>query len=302
MLPTLFLLPDWCVRATYPLFAQYRVQKLEYESQVRSILSHTDKTSTESHPTVFHSLRDDPDLPLSEKSLPRLVMEAQSLIGAGTLTSTHMLSITTYHILANLPILSRLMEELEEAIPDIAIPCPLQTLEQLPYLSAVIHEGLRVSYGSVHRLQRVHPDSALNFRDWVIPPGTPVSMSSIFMHDDQSIFPEPQKFDPQRWLGPEKDIRQKYLFNFGRGARQCVGMNLAEAEMHMTLAAVFRKLGRRMELYDTERQRDVDVRHDFFVTNPSLDSRGVRVTFSSDKRRQIIEEHEFRTSAAQDEP
>ena len=284
MLPTLFLLPNWLVQAIYPLFAQYRVQKQEYESQVRSILSHTDKTSTESHPTVFHSLRDDPDLPLSEKSLPRLVMEAQTLIGAGTLTTTHMLSMTAYHILANPPILRKLLEELEEAIPDIATPCPLQTLEQLPYLSAVISEGLRVSYGSVHRLQRVHPDNALIFRDWIIPPGTPVSMSSISMHDDQSIFPEPRKFDPQRWIGPERDIRQKYLFNFGRGARQCVGMNLAEAEMHMTLAAVFRRVGRLMELYDTERERDVDVKHDFFVTNPSLDSRGVRVVLGSDKR------------------
>ena len=104
------------------------------------------------------------------------------------------------------------------------------------------------------------------------------------MHDDPSIFPEPRMFDPRRWIGPERDIRQKYLFNFNRGARQCVGMNLAEAEMHMTLAAVFRNLGRQMELYDTERERDVDVRHDFFVTNPSLDSRGVRVTIGSDKR------------------
>ena len=271
LLPTLNLLPDWWVRATSPLFAQYRVQQLEYESQVRSILSHTDDTGTESHPTVFHSLRDDTDLPLSEKSLSRLAFEAQSLAGAGTLTSTHMLCITTYHILANPPILSKLLEDLEEAIPDIAIPCPLQTLEQLPYLSAVVGEGLRVSYGSVHRLQRVYPENTLIFRDWTIPPGTPVSMSSIFMNDDASIFPKPRNFDPQRWMGPERDIRQKLLFNFGRGTRQCVGINLAEAEIHVALATVFRKLGRRMELYNTERERDVDVKHDFFVTNPSLD-------------------------------
>ena len=97
------------------------------------------------------------------------------------------------------------------------------------------------------------------------------------MNDDASIFPEPRNFDPQRWMGPERDIRQKFLLNFGRGTRQCVGMNLAEAEIHVALATVFRKLGRRLELYNTERERDVDVKHDFFVTNPSLDSRGVRV-------------------------
>lgn len=281
MLPIMNLLPDWWVRATNPLFAQLRAQQLEYVSQVQSILSHNDEIGSESHPTVFHSLRDDDDLPLSEKSLPRLVMEAQSLVGAGTLTSTHMLSMTTYHVLMNPQILGRIMAELEEAIPDAAAPCSLQHLEQLPYLSAVVNEGLRISYGSIHRLQRVHPDNALAFLDWIIPPGTPVGMSSLHMHNDPAIFPKPRNFDPSRWMGPEKELRQKYLFNFGRGTRQCVGMNLAQAEIHMALATIFRKFGTNMQLYDTVMERDVDVKHDFFVTNPSLNSRGVRVTLHS---------------------
>ena len=271
------LLPDWWVRATNPLFAQLRAQQLEYVAQIQSILSHNEQPSLESHPTVFHSLRDDDDLPLSEKSLPRLVMEAQSLIGAGTLTSTHMLSMTTYHVLSNPRVLEKLLLELKQAIPNTDSPCSLQNLEQLPYLSAVISEGLRVSYGSVHRLQRVHPDKALTFREWTIPPGTPVGMSSIFFHDDPAVFPEPQVFDPSRWL-EDKEFKQKFLFNFGRGTRQCVGMNLAQAEFHLTLAILFRRLGRNLRLFDTDRERDVDVKHDFFVTNPSLESRGVRVT------------------------
>lgn len=281
MLAILNLLPDWWVRATNPLFAQLRAQQLEYVSQVQSILSYHDETGSKSHPTVFHSLRDDDGLPLSEKSLPRLVMEAQSLVGAGTLTSTHMLSMTTYHVLMNPPILSRLIAQLEQALPDASTPCSLQKLEQIPYLSAVINEGLRISYGSIHRLQRVHPDNALTFRNWTIPPGTPVGMSSLHMHNDPAIFPEPRRFDPSRWMGLEKELRQRHLFNFGRGTRQCVGMNLAQAEFHMTLATIFRKFGTKMQLYDTVRERDVDVKHDFFVTNPSLDSRGVRVTLHS---------------------
>ena len=102
------------------------------------------------------------------------------------------------------------------------------------------------------------------------------------MHDSPIVFPNPRKFDPARWIiGPAEKIekQKKYLFNFGRGTRQCVGMNLAYAEFYMALAMVFRRFGRRMRLFDTERERDVDVKHDFFVTNPSLESRGVRVTF-----------------------
>ena len=279
LFPTLDLLPDWFVRATYPLIAQVRSLQVEYAAQVKSVLSYTDKIGSKSHPTVFHALRDNDELPSSEKSLPRLVWEAQSLVGAGTLTSTHTMSITTYHILANPSVLGTLMKELEEAIPDPDTPASIQTLEQLPYLSAVINEGLRVSYGSIHRLQRVHPDTALTFKEWTIPPGTPVGMDSLSMHNDPAIFPEPRIFDPSRFLGPEKESRQKHLFNFGRGTRQCVGMNLALAEIHMALATVFRKLGGKMQLFDTDRDRDVDVKHDFFVTNPGLQSRGVRVMF-----------------------
>ena len=275
------MLPNWFVRATNPLFAQFRIQLDEYAAQVKSVLSHKEKTGSESHPTVFHSLRDDEELPLSEKSLPRLVQEAASLVAAGTITSTHMLAATTYHVLANPPILNRLVSELEEAIPDAATPCSIQDLEQLPYLSAVVNEGLRLSYGTIHRLQRVHPDTALTFRDWVIPPGTPVGMDPLHLHHDPAVFPDSRTFDPSRWTGPEKESRQKYLFNFGRGTRQCLGMNLALAEIHMALAAVFRRFGKSMQLYDTIRERDVDVKHDFFATNPSFESRGVRVTFQS---------------------
>lgn len=172
-------------------------------------------------------------------------MEAQSLVGAGTLTSTHMLSMTTYHVLINPPILGILMAELEEAIPNAATPCPLQNLEQLPYLGAVINEGLRISYWSIHRLQRVHPDNALIYKGWTIPPGTLVGMGSLHLHNDPAIFPEPRRFDPSRCMGPEKEPRQRHLFKFGRGIRQCVGVNLAQAEFHMALATVFRRFEQR---------------------------------------------------------
>ena len=204
---------------------------------------------------MFHSLRDNDDLLPSEKSLPRLVTEAISLIAAGTLTTTHMLSSTIYHILNNPPILSRLRAELQTAFPNATTPCSLRNLEKLPYLSAVICEGLRLSYGTIHRLQRVHPDNVLTYRDWIIPPGTPAGMSPIFMHNDPTIFPDPQIFDPSRFIGAEKEMRQRYLFNFGRGTRQCAGMNLAQAEIHMALAAIFRRFGTKMHLYDTIRER-----------------------------------------------
>ena len=151
----------------------------------------------------------------------------------------------------------------------------LQQLEQLPYLSAVVSEGLRISTPAPSRVQRVSPDSSLIFREWDIPPGTPVSMSALFMHENPRIFPEPHEFRPERWLQEKSEKRiGRYLVPFSKGTRACLGMNLALAEIYLTLAAVFREFD--MELYETTRE-DVDTAHDFFAAVPKLDSKGVRV-------------------------
>ena len=275
------LLPDWWVNLTNPAAAILRKQTVDYRRQVDLALAGTDQVS---HATVFHSLRDDSELPAIEKSPPRLAAEATSLVGAGTLTTAHMLAITSYHVLVNPSILSRLLGELKGAMPDPLRCTGWQTLEQLPYLSAVVNEGLRLSYGVLHRLSRVHPDRALQFSNWTIPPGTPIGTTPYFFHQDTIMFPNPNEFDPDRWLSASQTEREsmlKYLSNFGRGTRQCVGMNLAYAELYLTLACIFRRLGARMKLFDTDRLRDVDPTLDYFIPAPSLESKGVRVVANS---------------------
>lgn len=93
----------------------------------------------------------------------------------------------------------RLYEELNAAIPD---PSPesfpsLAVLEKLPYLSAVIQESLRLCNPVTHRLCRKFPDKELRYQDFVIPPGWTVSMTSILIHADESIYPEPYDFRPE---------------------------------------------------------------------------------------------------------
>jgi cytochrome P450 len=59
------------------------------------------------------------------------------------------------------------------------------------------------------------------------------------VHQNASIFPEPAKFVPERWLeSPELD---NWLVAFSRGPRMCLGINLAWAELRLGLAHVFRK-------------------------------------------------------------
>jgi cytochrome P450 len=221
------------------------------------------------------------DIPAEEKSLDRLVHEGIILIGAGTVTTAHVLSTVAYHILANPEILQTLQKELQKALPVNSQPSPqalLIQLEHLPYLSAIIKEGFRLTHAIAHRNFRVAPNRSLKFRDWTIPPGTIVGMTAYMLHTDPNVYPSPQEFRPERWLAVDgslsKSPQERYLLPFGKGSRICLGMNLAYAELYMTLAAVFRRF--ELQLFETTRA-DVEMVHDFIAGTPRLDSKGMRV-------------------------
>lgn len=192
-----------------------------------------DHKETTGRPSMIEAFMTSRTLPPQDKLPERISKEAYVAIAAGTITSAHMLKAATYHLLANPPILSRLLSDMEAAIPDIVgHPPDLRTLESIDYLMAVIYETLRIFYGNAHRLSRIFPDRPIIYKgkglrqeDVVIeiPPGNPVSMSGMDVHQDESIFPDHYTFNPDRWLPLQTNgVRlQKYLMTFGKGSRSC---------------------------------------------------------------------------------
>lgn len=60
-----------------------------------------------------------------------------------------------------------------------------------------------------------------------IPPGAPVGMTSVLIHENEEIFPEPEVFRPERWLnekGERHNSLTPYLLSFSKGSRQCIGI------------------------------------------------------------------------------
>lgn len=243
------------------------------------IETHDTKNEVPKRPTIFDGILDS-DTDPSEKGILRLMDDGISLVGAGLLTTADTLRTTTFHILDRPEVLARLQAELTAAIPDPTTSPPLKLLEQLPYLSAVVTEGYRISCGIASRLQRVSPHASLTYGDWVIPAGTPVSMTIYLLHNRADSFPEPHEFRPERWLAAPADRPDRYLVHFSKGTRSCVGMNLAHAEIVLTLAYLFRRF--QLTLHETTRA-DVDIEHDYFTAFPRLDSKGVRVLVAAGK-------------------
>jgi cytochrome P450 len=66
-------------------------------------------------------------------------------------------------------------------------------------------------------------------------------MSSHFVHRDETIFPNPDDFLPDRWLNDKSRDLDRWLVAFSKGPRSCLGSNLAWAELYLCFAHVFRK-------------------------------------------------------------
>lgn len=171
------------------------------------------------HQTIFHELLAS-DLPAHEKSYERLWQEGSALIGAGVETTSNTLNVALYHLSLHPEKLNRLKEELQDTMPSASALAPWSTLEKLPYLTAVIKESLRVGYGTTSRFIRVAPNSTLQYKDFVLPPGTAVSMSPMLLCEHPALYDAPTTFSPERWLGRKTAPE---LFVFGRGPRMCAG-------------------------------------------------------------------------------
>jgi cytochrome P450 len=243
-------------------------------------LGPTGKTS------VYDSVLDSKVLPPEEKSLRRLQEEGALLVLAGTDSPAKSLSVIFYHLLANPEIMKRLRTELET----LATPDPAWTeLEKLPYLSAVIEEGNRLSFGVTARMARISaqyeiyvpspyanplPQVSITVEQrnhWALPAGTPMSISTLSAHTNPTIFPNPFAFNPDRWL--EDKSLKNHQMAFSKGGRKCLGIELANAELYLVVAALVTKFDK-LELYETD-EDVVSFVGDFQVAMPK-DPRGVR--------------------------
>ncbi|KAL8690680.1 MAG: hypothetical protein Q9218_003925 [Villophora microphyllina] len=223
-------------------------------------------------------------LPFQERTGQPLHDVTIMLLAAGFETTGFALTIATYYVLTNPSILLRLQQELRSNIPSTPDILPWQDRSKLPYLSAIIKESLRLSLGATARLPRVNREKDMVFGEWIIPKGAAISMSHSDLHYDESVFPEPLTFKPERWLlGEESKRSERYLVPFSRGARRCMGLHLAEAELYLTRATVFRNYD--LQLYKKNLQ-DVAPARDFFV--PAPEPGGIRLGVVVTKKQDVI--------------
>ncbi|KAK3955348.1 cytochrome P450 [Pseudoneurospora amorphoporcata] len=218
--------------------------------------------STETNHTIINDILSSPSLPTHLKSLSRIHQDIFAITAAGFETTASTLRLIIYHLFSSPSILSRLRSELSQKGFNLSDPSSYEyrDLEHLPYLTAILMEGLRLSPAAASRLQRVAPDRELVYpqpalgdgqnggkgmvtKEWTIPRGTPVGMTQILMHWDESVYGKDAKeFNPERWMDEEFKRRvaggERMWAPFSRGSRNCLGMHLAWAELYLCIATL----------------------------------------------------------------
>ncbi|KAI0202891.1 hypothetical protein F4808DRAFT_449551 [Astrocystis sublimbata] len=261
-------LPLPVVRRVQPAVAELLELRGSFEKNITHILQAKDAGDPTPKSVIIEALGD-ARIPPKERMMRRLVDEGQVILFAGTENSARALSIGFFHLLGNRALLARVREDLAPLarVPDEELT--LQSLDGLPYLTGVVKESIRLSYGPVTRLPRVAAEETLRYGKYTIPPGTPVSQISYFVHTNKDIFPEPFSFNPDRWV---EAVRRgfplnNYLTSFTKGSRQCLGMGLAYAEIYLTFARVLRSF--EMDLVNTTIE-DIQIYKAFVIGQPKI--------------------------------
>jgi cytochrome P450 len=170
---------------------------------------------------------------------------------AGTLTTAWVLEAVMFWLLRQPNTLRKVKDELAAPIAslDMIGTLLLPVLEQLPYLNTVMKEGFRLTYGVSCRLARIDPDNEIifssNSKQYNIPAGTLVGMTSVQIHHNEAIFPNSKNFETERWLDGMSRGIEEYMVSFTAGSRQGLEINLAHAELYLGLSAIRRQWGSR---------------------------------------------------------
>ncbi|KAI0465547.1 benzoate 4-monooxygenase cytochrome P450 [Xylaria cf. heliscus] len=141
------------------------------------------------------------------------------------------ISMTLYYLLRYPHTLVKLRAELDSTLSPDERVVPWGKVRDLPYLRACIDEAMRLAPPSATELIRcTPPDTSVLIDGEVIPPDTNVSIAAYTAHRDPDVFPDPETFDPSRWLAKGSDSLRKMLavyIPFSAGTRGCIGRNVS---------------------------------------------------------------------------
>ncbi|KAI8517679.1 cytochrome P450 2 sub U member 1 [Branchiostoma belcheri] len=162
---------------------------------------------------------------------------AQNLFMAGIETTTNTLMWSLLFMTLNPDIQRKVQQELDAVVGE-GLPA-LSHRSQLPYVNACLLEVMRIR--PVAPLSAPHATTeTVEVQEYVIPKGTQILPNLYSLHMDPAYWPDPDRFDPGRFLDVEGNVTNKpeSFIPFGGGRRGCIGEQLARMELFLFFSAL----------------------------------------------------------------
>jgi cytochrome P450 len=161
--------------------------------------------------------------------------EAITIFLAGHETTSNALTWTWYLLSQHPDVEANLHQELDTVLGDR--PPTVADLPNLPYTERILTESMRLYPPAWILGRRALVDHEVD--GYRIPAGSIVVTAQYIVHHDPRWFPDPYRFDPDRWLPDQAASRPKYsYFPFGGGQRLCIGEPFAWMEGELLLATL----------------------------------------------------------------
>ena len=181
----------------------------------------------------------------------QVLITANSMIFAGSETTAISLSSVFYFLLKNPRVQDKLLQELDEAAQNGTIQTRDDGLvswaeaQKLRYLDAVIQESFRLHPAPGLLLERIVPKQGINILGEHIPGGVIVGCNAWVLHRRPEVFGQDvDDFRPERWIEADEKKQKEMratMFQFGAGARTCIGKNISLLEVYKLVPSFLRR-------------------------------------------------------------
>ncbi|KAJ5788309.1 Cytochrome P450 oxidoreductase [Penicillium paradoxum] len=162
-------------------------------------------------------------------------------VTAGADTTTIAMRTIMFDVIKHPEVYRKLSSEIRDQAK-LSLPVSYAAASALPYLDSVIKEALRIHPPNGIMYARTVPAEGATICGKFIPGGTEIGISPWVVHYDTELFPEPEKFQPERWLADDANLvaaRRRSIFAFSAGSHTCLGKNISLMEITKLIASLF---------------------------------------------------------------
>lgn len=209
---------------------------------------------------------DQPDSGVSDDDVAGNVM---TMLLAGEDTTANTLAWAIYLLHRNPDVLQKAQQEARDVVGSDLAALTMDHMAQLPYLEAVCHETMRLKPVAPFRVVQALQDTVV--ADVAVPKDTMIWCVSRHDAMDAAYFPDPDKFEPARWLDADAhhaSQAKRVSTPFGAGPRVCPGRYLALVEMKLALATLLSQF--RIDAVDTPDGKEASEVMSFTMTPVGL--------------------------------